>query len=668
MTKTYGATPQDWDHFDLVLGLGPDLLPVVSNPNATISPNSKMAALGKTPSFYNGQHQVVGFPRWTEHQTGGADTEKWRDHPDYGICIQTRRVRALDIDVEDREEADAICGALAQFGFPCRTRLNSNKRLFALVMPGDFRKRVIRTKHGIIEFLATGQQFIAVGTHPSGARYEWPGRLPSVIPEVTPEDFEKIWSALEKQFGVEPSREAKTGPTKQAKLQEAHENDATAKLLFESGSVLSTERDGRLHITCPFEDDHTGPSSDSATTYFPANTGGFLLGHFKCLHAHCEHRTDSEFRQALGLEVNDFEDCTGETSPVTSPASNEDGGADAPIAPQRATFAPQPVPEFLSTGGDTEWLVKGVLPKAGLAFIYGQPGSGKTFWALDILLHISRGLEWNGHRTHKGRCLYIAAEGAQGARKRLRAYRQYYGDAVDFDGLQVIADAPRLNNEVDRKALWQAIKPCGELDVIVVDTLAAVTPGIDENSGRDYGPVLKYCSELHKRTGALVLFVHHCGKDETKGARGWSGLRGAADCEIQIARYGDERVAAVTKLKDGADTDVEFGFSLQTVELGHDKDGDAITSCVVRHAPPGSKPQKRKEASGALARLVLKAADELSLMGNVTVNDLIERVVEQVPPPVDGKRDTRRQKVVTAYEDLLASGELDSDDGFVTAP
>ena len=59
---TWGATPDDWHHFDRVLGLGGDLLPVVSNPEAVISPDSTMTALGKTPSRYDSYRQVVGIP------------------------------------------------------------------------------------------------------------------------------------------------------------------------------------------------------------------------------------------------------------------------------------------------------------------------------------------------------------------------------------------------------------------------------------------------------------------------------------------------------------------------------------------------------------------------------------------------------------------------------
>jgi predicted P-loop ATPase len=65
--------------------------------------------------------------------------------------------------------------------------------------------------------------------------------------------------------------------------------------------IHAIDRDGRVHITCPFADEHTTEGGSSATTYFPAMTGGFEQGHFSCLHAHCSARHDDEFIQRLGI-------------------------------------------------------------------------------------------------------------------------------------------------------------------------------------------------------------------------------------------------------------------------------------------------------------------------------------------------------------------------------
>jgi uncharacterized protein DUF5906/bifunctional DNA primase/polymerase-like protein len=315
----HGATLAEWSCFHHGLELTGDLLPVVSNPATKISARSKLKALGKVPSaYYRGD--VGGIANWTSKVATAFEVEAWMKQPDYGICVQTRLVRAIDVDI-NTEQADEVMADLAAAGaFPVRWRNDSKKFLVMFEMAGDFSKRVIRTKDGIIEFLANGQQFVACGTHPGGARYEWagcpPGYGPSSIPVLTPVDFAAIWTTLEKNFAVEPSRTS-SASVKSKKLADAALNDPVAVKLDELGLVLDTERDGRIHITCPWADQHSRDTGDQATTYFPANTNGYQQGHFKCLHAHCEDRTDFEFLEALDL-VPDMADDFKATPPLTA--------------------------------------------------------------------------------------------------------------------------------------------------------------------------------------------------------------------------------------------------------------------------------------------------------------------------------------------------------------
>ena len=44
-------------------------------------------------------------------------------------------------------------------------------------LPGDILNAEAGIELGLVEFLADGQQFIAVGQHPSGARYPTPGAM-----------------------------------------------------------------------------------------------------------------------------------------------------------------------------------------------------------------------------------------------------------------------------------------------------------------------------------------------------------------------------------------------------------------------------------------------------------------------------------------------------------
>ena len=312
--EIYGASPDEWLHFDLALGLTEDLLPVVSNPEAAISSSSTLKSLGKTPSRYNREGKVVGFPSWTNHVTAPKQIETWSKNPDYGICIQTRNVRAIDVDVsapllagEIKTYINAYIAEHTQLALPCRFRANSSKFLFMFDMSGDFTKQIIKLdENNIIEFLATGQQFIAAGTHPSGERYQWEGGLPWNIPTLTSEQFNKLWLSLSEVFG---GKRVISRVNKNRDITKNHgvAEDEITKYLDENWNVLRIGDAGERYIECPFSDTHTTESNETATAYFPAGTGGFDQGHFRCLHAHCMDKDDGDFLNAIGYRSQDFD-------------------------------------------------------------------------------------------------------------------------------------------------------------------------------------------------------------------------------------------------------------------------------------------------------------------------------------------------------------------------
>lgn len=309
----WGATPDEWASLSLVAGLTPDLLPVVSNPGARVSPNSNLKTLGKVPSLYNPSGEVVGIAKWTEKTATEKDIDRWAAQPDYGICLQTRVVRALDIDIDDEAIVSSIVeliAGLCNFKAPLaiRTRADSSKILVAFRLDGDFTKRILKTDSGNIEFLANGQQFIAAGTHPKGAKYTWRDGFPADFPELTRDEFEAIWAVLMERYAIEEVVEYGAGRVLREQRREVALVDDTADWLKAKGWVKSKTRDGRLNIRCPFEGEHSGASADdTATQYMPRGVGGFEVGHFRCLHAHCAKRSDGDFLEKLGVDIDDFD-------------------------------------------------------------------------------------------------------------------------------------------------------------------------------------------------------------------------------------------------------------------------------------------------------------------------------------------------------------------------
>ena len=320
-------------------------------------------------------------------------------------------------------------------------------------------------------------------------------------------------------------------------------------------------------------------------------------------------------------------------------------------------FGPVPIYD-VSQREPMSWLIKGVLPKGELGVLFGASGSGKTFVALDIAFSVARGIAWRERRTTRGRVVVIAAEGGSGIGKRGEAYAQYHDfNLQGLNDLQVITAAPNFLDSDDISEVIAEINNIGPVDLIVIDTLAQVTPGANENTSEDMGRALSNLKLLHDATSAMNLVVHHAGKDLSKGARGWSGLKAAADVQIEVLRHeSGEREIIIEKMKDGEDG-VRWFFKLEVVEVGIDYDGDVVTSCVAVEAERPAQVSDPADRTGLKrrGRVENHILEVMTLFGSdsiVSAADLIERAVATMPATETGKRDTRRQSVVRAITGL----------------
>jgi hypothetical protein len=228
----------------------------------------------------------------------------------------------------------------------------------------------------------------------------------------------------------------------------------------------------------------------------------------------------------------------------------------------------------------------------------------------------------------------------------------------------VLADAPNLMEKQDALDVARAIVAAGGAQLVIVDTFAQVMPGANENAGEDVGRALAHCKGIHRATGAMVLLVHHSGKDASRGARGWSGLRAAADVEMEVVRADDRRSLTVTKMKDGEDGS-EFGFRLETIVVGIDSEGEEVSSCIVQHSDEkvGSRRSaKARRALGGVEQIVLCEMDSLMELGTAHVEHAVLKAacVAQLSQD-EGKRDQRGTRVERAIESLLGGGWIARD-------
>lgn len=332
-------------------------------------------------------------------------------------------------------------------------------------------------------------------------------------------------------------------------------------------------------------------------------------------------------------------------------------------ADERPRFQVQQA-DALASAYQADYFIKGVLPRDGLAVLYGESGAGKSFIVLDMLGAIVRGVPWRGQRVRQARVVYVCAEGQRGFAKRWQAYKSHNALPL-VDGFMVITDVPNLLQQ-DDKVIAERLAEAGGVDLIVFDTFAQVTPGANENASEDVGKALRHCRRLHDATGATVVLVHHAGKDLTRGARGWSGLKAAADVELEVTRDGRYRSVRLSKSKDGEDG-TEMPFTLHTVAIGVDSDGDPVTSCVVEHAELVVRTAAKREPKGANQRLLLEVIREMLDLGDGSVPVAAARRTARARMAApEGGKDNRNRDLDRAFAALQSEAFIAIYDDLIT--
>lgn len=248
---------------------------------------------------------------------------------------------------------------------------------------------------------------------------------------------------------------------------------------------------------------------------------------------------------------------------------------------------------------DARDFVQGVLTEQSSFVVYGESNSGKTFWTTDLALHVASGKDWNGRRVEQGGVVYFVLEGGFGFRNRIAAWRRHHNmDDARIPFAAVPAPLNLLDPEADTQRAIDAIKRAQDMfempiKMAVIDTLARAMAGGNENAPDDMGALVGNMDRIRNATSASTGFVHHSGKDAAKGARGHSSLRAAIDTEIEVVALEGAHSATVAKQRDLPKGGV-FGFRLDVVELGTNRHGEAVTSCIVNAEEPTAQTPKRR--------------------------------------------------------------------------
>lgn len=202
--------------------------------------------------------------------------------------------------------------------------------------------------------------------------------------------------------------------------------------------------------------------------------------------------------------------------------------------------------EQLQNVPEPSWLVENFLMLDSVSVIWGDPGSGKSFVALDIAMSVACGRHWFNNTTKPGKVLYVLGEGTSGMRKRANAWVSYHGLRPDAEDIMWLPHMPDFFDGLTVDALTSVVAEYS-IDLVVIDTLARAMVGKNENDNADMGRFVQAAEKIRDARrdfgkSVTVLLVHHSTKSPRglQSMRGSSVLRGGIDTEMELQRVDPE--------------------------------------------------------------------------------------------------------------------------------
>ena len=234
-----------------------------------------------------------------------------------------------------------------------------------------------------------------------------------------------------------------------------------------------------------------------------------------------------------------------------------------------------------------EWIIEGYITANSLNMLYGVQKSGKSYVALDWAFNVAtpKIQSWFNREISHGHVIYFAGEGAEGIKKRLKAWLDGYGIKRSEMNLTIVKKFPKLDMPGMLEAIIPYIKGINEKPAFIIfDTLNRCMAG-DENSTRDATLITDAFTKIQQETGAAVLVLHHAGHSNNSGksshARGSSVFGGNFDCMMKIEKKDGKIILKHEYSKDEAiQKDIIFDF-IERDTGWRRKNGSPVTACTI---------------------------------------------------------------------------------------
>ena len=285
---------------------------------------------------------------------------------------------------------------------------------------------------------------------------------------------------------------------------------------------------------CPFDPNHAGGEASIIKT-----SEGKLL--FQCFHDSCKGRTWKEARQIISGSdsLAPFMDGGSSAKSSVPRAGKETATEEEKKDLQDAILIAEAFKNLPET--PRVYYLKPFIWRGNIILISGARGVGKTNFAICLASATSGGGQIGPWKAEGNTyCLYLDAEMmVTDIQERLEMLDVpegiplfIYSEALAY---QLGLPRAHLMNEEWREKFKQILIDLG-IQVLFLDNVASLTPGLDENSKQEWDPINQWLIEL-RFLGISVVLIHHLGKSGTQ--RGTSGREDNIDISIDLLKPSD---------------------------------------------------------------------------------------------------------------------------------
>ena len=198
-----------------------------------------------------------------------------------------------------------------------------------------------------------------------------------------------------------------------------------------------------------------------------------------------------------------------------------------------------------------EWIVESLFSVGSVSLVVGEGGSKKTWSMLDLAVCVTQGVDWLSFQTKRSAVLFLDEEsGPRRLARRLgQVLRGHNAGPETPISYVTLAGFNFLDGQEDVNELQKLVMATGAR-LVIIDALADVMIGGDENSVRDVQPVFRNLRQVAETAGTAIVVIHHANKAGVY--RGSTAMHAGVALMLKVdSRTGEQYIAfAVEKAWD----------------------------------------------------------------------------------------------------------------------